>query len=37
MELGTQSGLQIPLGKASNVKNKNIQNMRQETPTENVK
>jgi len=35
--LSSERGLQIPLGKAGNVKNKNNENMRQETLTENVK
>jgi len=33
----SERGLQIPLGKAGNVKNKNIQNTQQKTPTQNVK
>jgi hypothetical protein len=33
----SERGLQIPLGNAGNGKNKNIQNTRQETPTEKVK
>ena len=33
----SERDLQIPLGNAGNMKNKNIQNMRQVTPTENVK